>query len=90
MVVEIALTEISKCLDVHCLLNHCKLFLKRVVLKRLHKGENAVSRLLIDGHLLHGEHLRVNSGPVRFWHAKDLSLGGGYHFLLSPIRHFLL
>ena len=70
--VEVALGELSKGLDVHRLLNGGELLLQGVILARFDESENLVTCQFVDCNLLHGEHLRVNSWPVLLRGAQNL------------------
>ena len=73
VMIEIALREVSQGLDVHSLLYHSKLSLKRMILAGLDKAEDFVTRCFVNSHLLHGQDLRINSRPVLLWGAENLS-----------------
>ena len=90
MMVEVHLQEISQRLDIHGGLNPVELFLQRVVLLALDKGEDLLSKSGVYGDLSHSQHLGVYSGPSWIWRAQNLSLGGSNHRLLLLLLHLLL
>ena len=82
--IEVALRKVSKSLNIHRLLYHSELFLKRVIVTRLYKAKNSVACLLINSHLFHRKELWVNSLPMLFWHTKHLAFRWrNYSFLRS-------